>query len=356
MAEDAALDPPREILTDPHRSIVFPNHLRRLRRAAGFAKLLGLAQRVPEIPYIRLSKIERGEVVARPDEIVRIAAALDTAPEAVLLDIDDPGFDIGAWASEQHIRGGEHEDDAFAIALAAAIRHRRSRDPALTIARLEHDFGIAPVVLSRLENAHKSLDRWNPFVVTALLRLFGVESIEALRGSVEALRRTGALDERIAVLSGPAPRIERTRSKVAELRTQLAKRAQAAAEPPAVAEPGRLPVYGSPLPDGLLALVPTGRSVEAPGRAGPRCYALRICRPTLGAGLPASATLVVDPDRFPAAGGLAVVRESGGVRLLAVSLDEHGTMLGRSLNPAQEIALDAIDPAAIAGVVAAYFD
>ena len=86
-----------EIRIDPFRNIVFPNRLRGKRSAAGFLKLLRFAAVLPEIPYIRLSKIERGEVVARTDELVRIATALGIAPIDLLVDIDDPGFDIADW-------------------------------------------------------------------------------------------------------------------------------------------------------------------------------------------------------------------------------------------------------------------
>ncbi|WP_163364596.1 helix-turn-helix transcriptional regulator, partial [Escherichia coli] len=83
---------------DFYRAIVFPNRVREQRQRHGFAKLLRLSAGIPEIPYIRLSKIERGEVVARPDELRRIAAALGIAPADLLLDIDSPDFDIAAWA------------------------------------------------------------------------------------------------------------------------------------------------------------------------------------------------------------------------------------------------------------------
>ena len=65
-----------EPMIDFYRAIVFPNRVREQRQRHGFAKLLRLSAGIPEIPYIRLSKIERGEVVARPDELRRIAAAL----------------------------------------------------------------------------------------------------------------------------------------------------------------------------------------------------------------------------------------------------------------------------------------
>ena len=117
-----------------------------------------------------------------------------------------------------------------------------------------------------------------------------------------------------------------------------------------------VPVFGSPLPDGLIARTPGGTHVEAPRSAGPRAYGLRLGRPTLGAGLPGRSTLIVDPDRFPSAGGLAVVSSAEGLRVLSVALDRHGHMLGYSENPDIEVALDRIDPADLATVVAAVFE
>jgi hypothetical protein len=353
-----------QIDIDPFRAIVFPNHLRRLRRAAGFAKLLAVAQLIPEIPYIRLSKIERGEVVARPDELVRIAAELKVDADALLLDVDDPGFDIAAWAAsgQQQPRPAERQEAEFAVRLAAAIRCRRLADPTLTIGRLDTEYGIPPVILSRLENAHKTFDRWNSATIQAIFRLFDVADRPALESAVAALQARGELDARIAELSGPEPRMARTRAKVAELRARLTE----APAPPSAAEPvfaalepqpkRRLPVFGAPLPDGLIAMVATGQTAEAPGAAGPRAYALRVHRPTLGAGLPGSSVIVLDPDRFPVAGGIAAVREKDGVRLLAVTFDRQGAMIGYSVNPDREIALDPIPPGDIAAAIAAYFD
>jgi hypothetical protein len=95
---DAGAGPGGEVRIDLHRAYIFPNRMRDQRRSHGYPKLLRLAAALPEIPYIRLSKIERGEVVARPDEVRRIAGALGIAPAELLLDIDGRGFDIAVWA------------------------------------------------------------------------------------------------------------------------------------------------------------------------------------------------------------------------------------------------------------------
>ena len=77
--------------------------MREQRRTAGHAKLLRLATSIPEIPYIRLSKIERGEVVPRADELRRIAAALQIALSSgkavgIELAIYDPQLDSDGQA------------------------------------------------------------------------------------------------------------------------------------------------------------------------------------------------------------------------------------------------------------------
>ena len=114
-----------------------------------------------------------------------------------------------------------------------------------------------------------------------------------------------------------------------------------------------MPVYGTPLNDGLVARHALECTVEAPQCAGPNAYGLRVCRSTLGLGLPATATVIVDPDRFPSAGGLAVVEEEEGLRLLAVTFDRHGRMMGYSESPNREIAIDGYDPTRIATVIGA---
>src|SRR5690606_24331445 len=124
---------PRPVAIDPYRSIIFPNRVREMRVKHGYPKLLSLASVLPEIPYIRLSKIERGEAVARADEIKRIAGLLGVEPRELVLDVDDPNFDVAAWA--EPFADGKTADKAeqvFAVLLAAATRARRLRSAELT--------------------------------------------------------------------------------------------------------------------------------------------------------------------------------------------------------------------------------
>lgn len=361
---------------DFHRALVFPNRIRKFRKQLNIGSLLELSERLPGITYIRLSKIERGEIFARADELRDLGRALGVEPQELLIDVDDPAFDIAAWAEPLHGHlPTDPEGERGAVLLAAALRARRGGDPALTIAVLEQDYGIAPVILSRIENALKPLDRWNDDVRAALRRLFAVSDDAALVAHVEAIHADGTLDAVLPLVANPEARLAKSRTRIAALRDELAgpavpvavpapvKERHKAADTPATIDIGAdsavvrlLPVFGTPLPDGLIARTPTGALVEAPRNAGPRAYGLRLGRPTLGAGLPGRATLVVDPDRYPATGGLAVIREDGGLRVLSVAADRHGRMLGYSENPDLEVAIDALDPTAVAAVLSAVFE
>lgn len=370
---------------DMFRTFLFPNNIRDYRKKKNIGSLLQLAQAIPTITYIRLSKIERGEIFARADEIRDIAAALDVAPDRLLIDIDDPAFDIAAWATEfQAPDSVDPLAESLAVLVAAAVRARRAADASLTIAALELDYGIAPVILSRIENAYKPVDRWSNDIRQSLFRLLGVASGEELEQHLVAAHAAGDFNASLPLVANPDARITKTRAKIAELRKELAthnapakaRRKERATQPvltqrmpdeaaaPVMeaihasdhATVRLLPVFGAPLNDGLIARSATGEQVEAPRNAGPRAYGLRICRPTLGSGLPGRSIIVVDPDRFPSAGGLAVIREDDGLRLLSVTFDRQGRMLGYSEHPDREIAIDDIPPGDVATVLSAQFE
>lgn len=373
---------------DTFRAFIFPNNVREYRKKNNVGSLLQLAQRIGSITYIRLSKIERGEIFARADELRAIGAALEIDPARLLVDIDAPGFDIAAWASEfQAPDSVDPKADSAAVILAAALRARRAADDALTITALEVAYGIPPVILSRIENAYKPIDRWNADVLQALFRLFGVDSFEGLEAYLVEAHANRELDEFLPLVANPETRISKTRAKVEALRIALEQEAGASprrrvkAPHPALSRPPvagdtpvpaddvlgtihasdsatvrLLPVFGAPLNDGLVARVATGEQVEAPRNAGPHAYGLRICRPTLGSGLPGRSIVVVDPDRFPSAGGLAVIREKEGLRLLSITFDRQGRMLGYSEHPDREIAIDDVGPENVATVLSAQFE
>ncbi|WP_404367629.1 helix-turn-helix domain-containing protein [Sphingomonas sp. MMS24-J45] len=364
--DPVAASAPSEILLDPDRPFIFPNRVREQRRRHGLQKLMALSNLIADIPYIRLSKIERGEVVARADELVRIAGALGIAPETLLLDVDAPGFDIATWADPfRDLTAWNEADEREAVLLAAALRVRRSQDRALTIAVLDRDYGLPAVILSRIENAQKPLDRWNSATLASLCRVFQVEGVPALRAMIAAQYNRGELDGFVRTITDPDARLARSRERIAALKKALSglpenqitpsKAAHSGGAPLATYRPRELRVHGTALAGGLIDFTASDEMVEAPTRAGPRAFALRVCRATLGAGLPAAAVVVVDPDRPAVAGGLAAIRVGKAYRLVTVTFDRNGATTGYSVSPDMEINLDTLDPADVAGVIGAIF-
>lgn len=231
------------VAVDPYRAFVFPNRVREERQRRGYAKLLALAETLPEIPYIRLSKIERGEVFARPDELVRIAEALEIAPRSLLVDVDDPAFDVAAWAEPFFDRAAfDDRAERLAVLLAAALRDRRNHDRSLTLAVLDGQFGLAPVIVSRIENAQKTLNRWNAATVDALCRILGVQSAGALPAYLERRYAAGDLAPYLPALGNAELRLARTRERLAALSAELEapdRPSPVAAQPQAGGSAGR---------------------------------------------------------------------------------------------------------------------
>ena len=355
----------RDILVDRYRALLFPNRVRELRMARGRTRLMALAAALPDIPYIRLSKIERGEVFARGWEVRRIAEALGVAPEAVLIDVDAPDFDIAIWA-RAFLDDSAYDAPAerFALLVAAALRAHRAADRSLTIAVIERDHAIAPVILSRLENAQKPIERWNSATLGAVFALLGVRDLDGLRALVEAQHRSGVLAPHLQAIASANDRLTRTRDRVAALRAELGNGADGAAVPmpprlvipiSGAVAPRQIAVIGAPLPDGMIAAQATDLTVEAPLSAGPRAFALKIFRATLGMGLPGQATVILDPDRYPRPGGIVAVREGEAYRLLALTIGRDGVLRGHSVAPDYEVEIDTLDPSTIATAVAAVF-
>jgi transcriptional regulator with XRE-family HTH domain len=352
---------PGIVPVDPYRAFIFPNNIRELRRRTGHQKLIGLSHRLTGLTYIRLSKIERGEVTARAHELVEIAGVLGVAPEALLLDVDAAGFSIEDWAAPfVNMPMLDLERERFAVLLAAAVRHVRSTDRALTIQTIAERHGIAPVNLSRIENAQRSFEEWNAPTRLAIAALLGTTSEPALRARIDQLHRAGDLDPWMPSVSDPEERLRRTRDRIAALRTELSGESPAPPAAPAVTaavgDPAAtIPVRGIAGPDGIVLDQETGERIQPPPGCGPHVIALRLCRATLGAGLPGQAILFIDPDRYPVAGGLAAVREPGGFRILAVAAGMDGMLLGHSQFPQRSLHINDLTQDQAHAVVAARF-
>ena len=352
---------PGAVPVDPYRGFIFPNNIRELRRRAGHQKLIGLSHRLPGLTYIRLSKIERGEVSARAHELIEVAAVLGVPPEALLVDVDAAGFTIEGWASPfVDVPTLDLERERFAVLLAAAVRHVRSTDRALTIQAIADRHGIAPVNLSRIENAQRSFEEWNAPTRQAIATLFGTASEAALRARIEQAHRAGDLDPWLPSVSDPAERMRRTRERIAALRAELRDEIEASppaapAEPVAIHAATTIPVRGVAGADGVVLDQETGERIQPPPGCGPGVIALRLCRATLGAGLPGQAILFIDPDRYPVAGGLAAIREPGGFRILAVAAGMDGMLVGHSLFPQRSMQLNELTQDEVHAIVAARF-
>jgi uncharacterized small protein (DUF1192 family) len=352
-----------DLAVDPYRSIVFPNRIREQRIRSGHPRLFAFAAQVKTIPYIRLSKLERGEVFARVDELQLLGRILEVPPADLLLDTEAAEFDIAEWflPFADGTAADTHEEAEFALLLAAAIRARRDADPTLTAATMNELFGIPPVILSRLENAQKGLNRWNEATVASLCRLFDMASERAMRDYVHERYAAGDLDATLGTIAGSEQRIARTRQRIAVLKAELTRGGHSpSAALPHPTEGQRhtirmIDVYGTPLASGLLEMSETGSQIEAPSVAGPRAFGLRVARSPVGPGLPGHATLIVDPDRYPQAGGLAVVRTEEGHRVVAVASDKHGQLLAYSITPSFEQSVDELPSVDVAAVVAAIF-
>ncbi|MCA1198999.1 helix-turn-helix domain-containing protein [Sphingomonas sp. R647] len=352
---------PGTVPVDPYRAFIFPNNIRELRRRAGYQKLIGLSHRLPGLTYIRLSKIERGEVTARAHELIEVAGVLGVAPDALLLDADAPGFSIDDWATPfVNMPMLDLERERFAVLLAAAVRHLRSTDRSLTIQAIGERHGIAPVNLSRIENAQRSFEEWNAPTRLAIAELFGTASEATLRARIDQLHRAGELDPWMSSVSDPDERLRRTRERIVALRAEL--RGDVAGVP---AAPATIATVGDPAatiavrgiagPDGLVLDQETGERIPPPPGCGAQVIALRLCRATLGAGLPGQAILFIDPDRYPVAGGLAAVRETGGFRILAVAAGMDGMLVGHSQSPQRSLPLNDLTQDEVHAVVAARF-
>lgn len=368
------LPPVRELQIDPYRHIAFPNRIREYRKNCGHRKLVSLKSLLPEIPYIRLSKIERGEVVAKAQELRQIAAILGVAPQDFIIDIDAPHFDMQQWALENNNSSANPAELALALKVGSALRRLRTGRPDLTINVLSRDYHIPPVLLSRLEHGLRPIDSWNDATKQALYTLFEVKNLNELKRVVLAAYDRGELDLFLEEIANPHIREQNTRNRTRKLLAELsapptnetthpahaqpvvpAPSAPQAVTPAALPPPRAVEIFGTPLADGLIARTLTRGRIEVPSHAGPRAFGLRVLRPTLGHGLPGSAIVIVDPDQFPSVGSLAVLDEGTGLRLIAVMVDRDGTMMGYSENPHLEIPLNTVDPANLAAVTGAVF-
>lgn len=213
-----------KVTIDPFRTIVFPNAVREQRQTSGVKSLLALSNELPDIPYVRLSKIERGEVVARAEELQAIAAVLDLSDATdLLIDVDSVSFSMEQWANAQaDLKPLNHEAEELAILLAAAFRARRTRDPEMTLTHLQQVYQLPTVIVFRIENAVKPFDRWNSTTIGCICAVLGQPGRDELVQFLRAAHESGHLAEWLTMVPGAEERERRTRERVRALRKELA--------------------------------------------------------------------------------------------------------------------------------------
>ena len=141
------------------RDIVFPNHMRALRKRKRFATLGNLHELLPQITYTRLAKIERGQIIPTLDEIDQISKALGVYPMDLFMDPDLSPEQRETWAQKNiDCSLKAHDAGLPEMILGAALRICRLDMNRSTTAMKE--FGLPAATVSRIENGERPLERF----------------------------------------------------------------------------------------------------------------------------------------------------------------------------------------------------
>ncbi|MFZ3481929.1 helix-turn-helix domain-containing protein [Sphingomonas sp. 3-13AW] len=375
------------------RGVVFPSHVRDVRRSKGYETLRDFDGKAKVggtvITYNRLAKIERGEVIPDAAEITSIAKALKVPVDALLVDPTSPMFDRTAWARD-HIeaslknRGGDVE----AMKLGAAMRvHRLSLK--LSTSDLK-EYGLPAATASRIENADRPLERWPRDVKNGIAQFFGESSFRKVEDRVQKMFEAGELTVMLAELfseeaiqarnnrrlrslltqlPGTAakkitehldeqytklPDILRTTARSRHLESMLSgsqdndlmvRAGDAEAAPPAggadVETKGTddLPVLGARLLGNRITLdADTGAKIRRPSGVGADAYAVRVDVSSVGSRIQRGSVVVAEEGHKISGGDLVVIRDSydNSVMLAEAVVDEGHTFF-ETQNPKSSI-------------------
>lgn len=376
------------------RGVVFPNHVRDVRRSKNYETLRDFDGKAKVdgtvITYNRLAKIERGEVVPDASEITGIARALKVPVDALLVDPTSPMFDRTAWARD-HIeaslknRGG----DLPAMKLGAAMRVHRLSLKLSTSDLKQH--GLPAATASRIENAERPLERWARDVKNGIASFFGVDSFRKVEARVEKMFESGeltimlselfseeALQARInrrtrsllAQLPGTAakkimehldeqyttlPDVLRTTARSRHLESMLSagqdnetSSSEGAAATPVI-EGGDtdtkgtddMVVLGARLLGNRITLeAETGRRIARPTGVGPEAYAVQVDVSTVGSRIQRGSTVVAEEGHEIAAGDLVVIRDSyDNSVMIAEALVDDGSTFFETQSPKSSISM-----------------
>jgi len=343
------------------RSTVFPNKLRDLRRKAGYETLVDFIREtgLEEINYIRLAKIERGQIFPRPDEVVALAKLLNVEPMSLFIDTVEKDFDRESWARDHTeasltYRGGTRED----MKIGAALRIRR-RELGLSTTDLKKKFGIPAATASRIENAERPFHRWPDKIRRSAARMMGGTSMRDIARSVTAYEQEGRLDAMMAELFSQRSLDQRHNASLlflvkkipgkkaenfaAKLENMMAEKGlvdwssklslvAAGAQPDIFCEDRTMSVLEGKTHEGWTMLSETKktftRNFDGPG------IAFKLDKPVLGIGIPSSALLVFELiDRSEVEGEMVLALIDGSrVRVVSARPAGRGFKLAQ-VNP-----------------------
>ena len=374
------------------RGVVFPSHVRDVRRSKGYDTLRDFDGKAKVdgsvITYNRLAKIERGEVVPDPAEITSIAKALKVPVDELLVDPTSPMFDRTAWARD-HIeaslknRGGDVE----AMKLGAAMRvHRLSLK--LSTSDLKTS-GLPAATASRIENAERPLDRWPRDVNNGIDQFFGLENFRLFENKVNQMFESGDLtvmlselfsEEAIEArnnrkiksllekLPGTAakkiaehldeqytklPEVLRTTARSRHLETLLSAAPETEEAVAAESASHKAPsdndtetkdgddmiVVGARVLGNRISLdTETGEKIRRPTGVGPDAFAMRVDVSSVGARVQRGSVLVAEEGHEIKAGDLVVIRDSyDNSAMVAEAVEDDGGIFFETQNPKSSI-------------------
>ena len=349
------------------RTTVFPNKLRDLRRKAGYEMLTDFIREtgLKDINYTRLAKIERGQIFARPDEVIEIAKLLNVEPMSLFIDTVEKDFDRESWARDHTeasltFRGGTRED----MRIGAAMRIRR-RELGLSTTDLKKKYGMPAATASRIENAERPFHRWPDKIRKATAKMMGGASMRDIARTVTAYEQEGRLDAMMAELFSqrsldqrhnasllalvqklPGKKAEKFAAKLEQMMAEKGlvdwsanlSVVAAAGQPDIFSEDQTMPVLEGKTHDGWTMVSETKktftRNFKAPG------IALKLDKPVLGLGIPTSALLVFELiDRSEVKGEMVLALIDGPrVRVVSARPAGRGFKLAQ-VNPEWQSAL-----------------
>jgi hypothetical protein len=186
--------------------ILQPNTIAELRALRGFHTIRALSQAIPEMPYSRLYKIEKGTCIPRESELGIIAERLNTTPDRLLLE-GCTAAEAAAWSK---VRSGRVQrasgGDAQAVTLAAAIRYEIKR-MGLNTAEILRRADLPWTNYHRLINAEQSTHRWSDRTMAGAMWIMGQKTWDGVIVRSQELRDQGRLDVFLRDLASPRTRL-----------------------------------------------------------------------------------------------------------------------------------------------------